>query len=327
MPEGSSYAEAKSTEKALMGLRRRTVRASSPISTVKDLFPSYLSWYHGHRSKTTWHDVNGSWERDLAPFFEQYVITEIEATHYSAYQALRATQVSTRTVNKELDYFSGFLHWCRRERKLDIPRIDYERLPYSRPVPIVLSPNEISRILAAAESEPVYYALFLCLYTLGLRISAARGIKVEDFDFENRAVRVFQKGGNWKLLPISDKMIESVKKIIKLNDLKSGEYVFSVRDKQPVQNLCKAIARICKRAGVTKKVNPHLFRHTIATHLTAAGVNTRTVQNYMDHAQIETTEGYTHIALENLRSAQNAVLSAQKHNDSVDIIGGCEYNI
>ena len=327
MPEGSSHAEAVATEKALMGLRNRTARASSPISSVKDLFPSYLSWYHGHRSKTTWHDVNGAWDRDLEPFFGQYIATEIDASHYSAYQALRATQVSNRTVNKELDYFSGFLHWCRREKKLDIPRVDYERLPYSRPVPIVLSPGEISRILAAAETEPVYHALFLCLYTLGLRISAARGIKVGDFDVENRAVRVFQKGGNWKLLPISERMIESLKKLIKLNDLKADDFVFSVRDKEPVQNIRKAIARTCKRAGITKKVNPHLFRHTLATHLTAAGVNTRTVQNYMDHAQIETTEGYTHIALENLRKAQDVVASAQKVCDSEDSLHGCEYNI
>lgn len=324
----ASIEEARAFEQAIMNTKHNRVARikATEDSSVAGLFPEYLIWYRKHRSPTTWEDVSGTWERDLKKIFGGYIVTSIEASHYSLYQNMRG-KVSNRTINKELDYFSGFLRWCRREKKMQIPRVDYEKLPYSAPVPIILSPGEIIRFLSAAEEEPIYHAFFLTLYTLALRISAARGIKVQDFDFENRAVRVLQKGGNWKLLPVSDHVIESVKEVIKLNDLKAGDYVFSVRGGEPIQNTRKAIDRICKRAGIKKKVHNHLFRHSLATHFVAAGVNLRTVQDYLDHAEVTTTEVYTHIAVENLRSAQNAVVSTRKINDSVDSLPDCDYNI
>jgi integrase/recombinase XerD len=334
--------EALKTEKAIMGVKHKPVAIVSPLSTVADLFPEYLRWMvrpasgnnaNGsklqkfHRAVTTWHDVSGSWERDLKRIFGQYAVVTIDAAHYSLYQTMRG-KVSNRTINKELDYFSGFLKWCRREKKLSIPRVDYEKLTCARHSPIVLSPGEIIKIIDAAESEPVYHALLIFLYILGVRISAARGVKVEDFDFENRRVRVVLKGGDEKLLPVTDHVIESVKRVIKLKNLKAGQYVFSVtKDGDPIQNIRKAIARICKRASVTKKVYPHLFRHTHGTHLIEAGVNTRTVQDMMGHAEITTTEGYTHIAIEQLRKAQNALVSTRKPNNSAGSLYGCEYNI
>jgi len=319
--------EARMLERAITGIKYKPVAASSPVATVGEMFPDYLSWYRGHRALTTWHDVSRAWERDLKRIMGSYFVMDIEASHYSLYQTMRKG-VSNRTINKELDYFSGFLHWCRREKKMQIPRVDYERLPHHSPPPIVLSPDEIVRIMTAAESEPVYHAFFLCLYTMGLRISPARGIKVEDFDFENRAVRVLQKGGGWKLLPISEHVAESVKRVIKLRKLKAEQHVFSVmKDGRPVQNVRKAIERICKRAGVVKKVNPHLFRHTLLTHLIAAGVPTRTAQDYADHKEITTTEGYTHIALENLRAAQNIAIATRKVYNTDDVLSQPEYNI
>jgi site-specific recombinase XerD len=292
------------------------IEKTSRSSTIADLFPDYLSWYRLHRATTTWRDVSRAWEHDLKRIFGDTVVTTISDAHFSLYQKLRSATVSNRTVNKELNYLSGFLRWCRREKKLDMEKIEYEALPYKRPLPIVLSPDEVVRILAAAEQEPVYHVLIMCLYTLGLRISEAKGITVDDFDFGNRSVRVKQKGGSWKILPINDQVIEAVGKLIKQikkrpKDAKKPEgpcYVFSVRKSgKPFNNIRKALARICKRAEVTKKVTPHLFRHSIATHLMGADVNLRTIQQYLGHTQIATTEFYTHVALGHLRSAQNKI--------------------
>jgi len=294
---------------------RNAARKANPAATVADLFSDYLDWYRLHRAPSTYHDVAGTWERDLRKVFGANDVAEITGAHYSLYQKIRGGRVSNRTVNKELNYFSGFLRWCRKDRKLDIARVDYDELPCSRPLPIVLSPEEVARILAAAESEPLYHALFLCLYTLGLRMNEARNLKREDFDFDNMAVRVKQKGGTWKILPINAQVAAAVKRWMSAREeklargWKIGPHVFSARkDGDQVQNIRRAIARICGRAEVVKKVNPHLFRHSIATHLLGADVNLRTIQRYLGHSSSSTTEFYTHVALGHLRNAQDTVL-------------------
>ena len=228
----------------------RPVENTSQAATVADLFPDYLGWYRQHRAETSWSDVNGAWRRDLDRVLGQYLASTINNQHYTLYQQLRGKTVSNRTVNKELNYFSGFLRWCRREKKLDIPRVDYDELPCSRPLPIVLSPDEAHRIIAAASQEPVYYALLLCLYTLGLRISTARELKAEDFDFANSSVRIRQKGGTWKLLPINDQVVEAVKAVIKLRKPKPGKALFSVRkSEEPIQNIRRQAQKSIGRAG------------------------------------------------------------------------------
>ena len=83
-----------------------------------------------------------------------------------------------------------------------------ETLPHKRPVPMVLSPEEVPGILKAA--EPFYRAFFLCLYTLGLRMNEARQLKWEDIDFKAHAVRIQQKGGTWKILPLSAWTVEEI---------------------------------------------------------------------------------------------------------------------
>lgn len=320
--EVKSVAEAKELERSFLVIqqaRRAAITGASPKSTVTELFPDYLKWYSLHRAASTYKDVSRSWELNLKPIFGSYLVVSIATEHFSLYQQVRAKKVTNRTVNKELDYFKGFLHWCRRERHMDLKRIEHEELPCRRPLPIVLSPDEVARILTAAQAEPLYHALISCLYTLGLRISEARGLKWRDFDFENQSIRVQQKGGAWKILPINDQVSEALKKLESIQTLAakkipkekrkemSDAYVFSVRKGEPIQNIRNALARICERAGVTKKVNPHLFRHSIATHLMGADVNMRTIQQYLGHTQVATTEFYTHVALGHLRNAQKTV--------------------
>lgn len=296
--------------------RRLESPRASEASTVVDLFPDYLSWYRMHRAVTTWRDLSNAWEKDIKRILGECVIASITSAHFTLYQKLRGASVSARTVNKELQYFGGFLRWARKEHRIPVERIEYERLPYKRPLPIVLSTAEVARILEAAAGEPIYYALVCCLYTLGLRISEARGLKVGDVDFENLSVRVLQKGGAQKILPINARVSEAIQGAIAwrkaMVENKKGwmqtPYVFSIRKGgEPIQSFRKTLAKICGQAGVSKRVHPHLFRHSIATHLLGADVNLRTIQQYLGHTQSTTTEFYTHVAMGHLRNAQKQI--------------------
>lgn len=346
LPEDTRTVEqARELEQAYRSARtaKRTLSAAASLnSTVADLFPEYLKWYKLHRAPTTCRDINLSWEASLGPILGEYPIREIAGEHFSLYQQSRKAGLpvqekirkcrlgrvaSNRTINKELDYFGGFLTWCRRMKRIETGEVHYEKLPCNRPLPFVLSPEEVSRIMKAAEREPFYRAFFLCLYALGFRLNEVRWLRMEDFDFENRAVKVKQKGGTEKILPLSDQVIEAVKDLAKLWPMAPGEYLFALKKTgAPVGDIRAAIKRICKAAGVTKKVTPHLFRHSIATHLMGADVNMRTIQQYLGHSQIATTEFYTHVALGHLRSAQDLISGGihRKRNDIAENLHGKE---
>jgi len=159
-----------------------------------------------------------------------------------------------------------------------------------------LSPDEVVRIVKAAEAEPFYKAFFLCLYALGFRFSEVRFLKMENFDFENSVVKVRQKGGSEKMEPISGQVIEAVRDLAELWPMAPGEYLFKLRKTgKPIGDIRSAIKRICHLAGIIKHVTPHTFRHSIATHLMGAGVNASIVQRFLGHAQITTTQFYSHV--------------------------------
>lgn len=311
LPEGITFEAARKAEKTFQR-RRKNKTAPDPYgATVAELFPDYLTWYGIRRAPGTVRDITQTWENSLQPILGRCFVREVGNDQFALYQQARAGKVKNRTINKELDYFSGFLKWCRREKKIDVDRIEYEKLPSSRPLPVVLSPEEVARIMAAAESEPFYLAFFLCLYALGFRLAEVRFLKLESFDFQNRAVKVRQKGGTEKILPLNDQVIESVKNLAELWPMEPGEYLFAMkRTGRPVTDIRDPIARICKRAAVTKRVSAHLFRHSVASHLMSADINQRIVQKYLGHSQISSTAFYTHVSLGNLRNAQDMIMDS-----------------
>jgi integrase/recombinase XerD len=280
--------------------------------TFEDLTPEYLRWIGLHRTVQTCR------ERDYSMKYINKIIGNVPVAafnehHISLVQATRKAQgVSNKTINKELYYIMGFLKWAREEKEMAVRSVKLKKLPYSRPLPIVLSPGEVSRILEAA--DPFYRAFILCLYTLGLRFSEAANLKWEDIDFENMAARCRQKGGTFKILPMHARLKTALEEI---GTPDMGTYVFlSRRTGRPIVNVRRAIKRICRKAGITKRVHPHLFRHSSATAMMAGGVNMRIIQQMLGHAQVSTTEWYSHVAMEHLREAESVIEAGIKKGGS-----------
>lgn len=305
----TSLAEAVEIERSLKAARhaKREESTAPQDATVCELFPDYMAWYRLRRSPRTVEDLTYTYRRHISRILGNEAVSGLNIAHVNLYQTMRKIDgVANRTVNKELDYISGFLRWCRDTQMIlcGVPR---DRLPAKRPIPIILTAAEVSRIVAAA--EPLYRAFFLCLYATALRKAEARMLKWHDFDFENRSVRVLQKGGSFKMLPLPEILHEALGALPRHDAATNPEaYVFFNRTTgKPIFDVRDAIRRACGKAGVHKKVTPHLFRHSVATHMMERKINLRIIQLFLGHTAISTTQWYTHVGAESLRDAQEEI--------------------
>lgn len=304
-----SPAEAQEIERSLKAARHR--KREDPLApqdaTVDQMFPDYLAWYRLRRSPRTVEDLEYTHRRHISRIIGAEQIAELNIAHVNLYQTMRKIDgVANRTINKELDYLSGFLRWCRDTHAIPcgVPR---DRLPAKRPIPIVLTADEVARIIEAA--APLYRAFFLCLYSLGLRKAEARLLKWHDFDFEGMSLRVLQKGGSFKALPVPGILFRALEALPRYPEgMNPAGYVFfNPVTRKPIFDVRDAIRRACKAAGVCKKVTPHLFRHSVATHMMERKVNLRIIQLFLGHTAIGTTQWYTHVGAESLRDAQDQI--------------------
>ena len=269
---------------------------------------------HARRQELSFHEREQSLEI-LARILGPVPIIQVDRHSIATYQKTRSQhitrtkrRVTNRTINKELSYLASFLNWARRAKEIPVPPLKIDMLPHQRPRPIILSPDEVVRLVA--EAEPFYRAFFLCLYTLGFRLTEATYIRWRDVDRDGKTISAIQKGGSLKIEPLNawlDAALQALKKETEKKTKRKvtpDEYVFfNPRTGRPVMDIRTPLERAAKAAGIIKHVTPHLLRHSIATHLLARGKNLRTIQAMLGHAQVGTTEWYTHVVTEDIREA------------------------
>ena len=181
-----------------------------------------------------------------------------------------------------------------------------------RTLPDVLSVDEILHLLAAPTlSDPLAFrdrAMLELAYGAGLRVSEWISLGVRDVLMEDRLVRVFGKGSKERLVPIGRSAIGAVATYIRELRPKlekgrgKGVLLLNARG-EPLSRMgaWKLLRKYVARAGIDKKVSPHTLRHSFATHLLEGGADLRAVQEMLGHADISTTQIYTHVDREYLR--------------------------
>ncbi len=182
-----------------------------------------------------------------------------------------------------------------------------------RTLPEVLTVGEVEKLLATpGVDEPLGWrdrALLEFGYGAGLRVSELCTLAVNDLLLSEGLVRVFGKGGKERLVPIGRKGIGTLSVYLNtaraaLDRGKSGGRVLLNARGAPLSRVGAwgIIKRVTKRAGITKRVTPHTLRHSFATHLLEGGADLRALQEMLGHADLSTTQIYTHVDRDYLRS-------------------------
>jgi integrase/recombinase XerD len=181
-----------------------------------------------------------------------------------------------------------------------------------RTLPDVLTVDEINRLIAAPTlDDPFVFrdrAMLELAYGAGLRVSEWIGLGMRDVLMEDKLVRVFGKGSKERLVPIGRSAIGAVATYLrelrpKLEKGTGQGVLFLNARGEPLSRMgaWKILRKYVERAGITKEVSPHTLRHSFATHLLERGADLRAVQEMLGHADISTTQIYTHVDREYLR--------------------------
>ena len=222
-------------------------------------------------------------------------------------------RLSSESVYLEIAALRAFYRWAENEKLLAANVAENLSLPRRwKRLPKALTNDEISRLLAplipATPASLCDQAILELAYACGLRISELRTIRLEQLQLESGFINVIGKGNKERVVPLGRKAVEAVTHYLeagrpKLVGRKTPSNVFVTRRGTAFSRvtLWKRIKDRVRYAGIERNITPHMLRHSFATHLLEHGADLRVIQELLGHANINTTEIYTHVAGSRLR--------------------------
>jgi integrase/recombinase XerD len=252
-----------------------------------------------------------AYRRDLADLEAWLGGSPAEATaeQLAAYVAqLRADGLAAATIARRVAALRSFYrHQMLLAARTDNPAADLELPRRRRPLPKTLSPGEVERLIDAATGTTPRSlrdrALVELLYGAGLRVSEAVGLERAAVDLEQRLVRCVGKGSKERVVPIGREAVEALRRYLARGrphlDRRHRPEAFLNAQGGPLTRAGAflILRRLAGEAGLEpERVHPHLLRHSFATHLLEGGADLRSVQEMLGHADLATTELYTHVS-------------------------------
>jgi len=227
---------------------------------------------------------------------------------------LKDLGLSAATIRREVSAIRTYYAFQMGEGRVPADPSDRLESPRrGRVLPDTLTVRDVDALLAAPHvDQPLAWrdrTLLELGYGAGLRVSELCGLLLTDLQLTDNLVRVFGKGGKERLVPIGRSVIGAVAVYVhqlrpELDRGKSGGRLLLNARGQPLSRVGAwgIVKRAAERAGITKRVTPHTLRHSFATHLLEGGADLRAVQEMLGHADLSTTQIYTHVDREYLRS-------------------------
>ncbi len=226
---------------------------------------------------------------------------------------LHDTGLSPASINRKVSSIKAFYRYLFKNKEIqDNPAQDLELQKVGRKLPATLSIQEVTRVIESAdERTPLGLRDRACLellYAAGLRISELLNVKMTDLDSVQCVVTVIGKGNKQRIVPFGKKAAQALEdycthaRPLIIKKRPSAYLVLNARGtKMSRMGFLKILRKYRIKSGIKKRVTPHMFRHSFATHLLEAGADLRAVQELLGHADISTTQIYTHVDREYLK--------------------------
>jgi integrase/recombinase XerD len=221
--------------------------------------------------------------------------------------------LDSRSVARHLTVLRGLSRFLLREGKLRQDPTALLNLPRQwQNLPKFLNNNEITRLLEAPDcATPAGLrdrAMLELLYAAGLRVTELCDLQLSDLDQDLGVVRVLGKGNKQRLVPVGEPALRAIAEYRRLGrpallKARASRYLFVTArgGRLTRQGFWKALAKYGRKAGIFRPLSPHVVRHSFATHLLEGGADLRSVQTMLGHADIATTQIYTHVMRSRLR--------------------------
>jgi integrase/recombinase XerC len=225
---------------------------------------------------------------------------------------MRARNYSKRTVARKLASLRSLFRFLYREgyiksnpiTALSTPKLD-KRLP------VVLDVDRVSRLVQCPDGSVDAglrdRALLETLYSCGIRVSELVGLDVDDVDFIAGVIKVLGKGKKERMVPIGEPAVNAIRKYMDTRDerkVREKDAVFLNKSGKRLtdRSVRRILDKYIRQCSITEHVSPHSLRHSFATHLLDRGADLRSVQELLGHANLSTTQIYTHVTMERLKT-------------------------
>ena len=285
------------------------------MKEAKEAILDYLHFLQVERQLSD--NTLASYRRDLDGYIEHlHTVQKLTSLHEIQrsnillhLEHLRNEGISARTIARHISSIRSFHQFLLRENLMKTdPTVHLEMPQIEQKLPKVLSIEEIDALILAPNREKPQgvrdVAMLELLYGTGMRISELIGLNIEDVHLTMGFVRVFGKGGRERIIPLGKSSIRAIEMYLqnarsKLqgNYPKTDAFFINQRGKRLTRQGCwKLLKQHALKAMIKKELTPHTLRHSFATHLIENGADLRAVQEMLGHADISTTQIYTHIS-------------------------------
>lgn len=279
-------------------------------------FIQYLSVERGLAPNTL-----ESYERDLT-FFLHFLqdhgvrsLADLDRRHITAFVGkLRREGKASATVSRHLVSIRNFCRFLVQERVIEQDPSQHTEMPkQEKKLPKVLGMQEVERLLAAPRADSPGgardKAMLELLYATGIRVSELISLKLEDVHLGLGYVRCIGKGSKERIIPlgrIAAQALDDYIRHFRHRLLKPGKaadelFVNHLGTGMTRQGFWKIIKKYAAKAGIHREITPHTLRHSFATHLLENGADLRAVQEMLGHADISTTQIYTHVTKKQMK--------------------------
>lgn len=250
---------------------------------------------------------------EFVDFLDGKLLEKVEYNDFRRFLAqLRSRQFKPRTLARKLSSIRSLFKFLQREGHIkENPAILLMTPKLDKTLPKFLSEIEMTQLIESPDFTKIAgqrdRAIFETLYSSGLRVSELVGLNVEHIDFIGNVVKVMGKGKKERIVPIGDKALKEIRGYLQKRPvLAEGKERAVFLNKSGKRLTDRSVRNIINKhlltTSVKMKVSPHVMRHSFATHLLNRGADLRSVQELLGHVNLSTTQIYTHVTTDRLKS-------------------------